>query len=77
MLERKTDSEPARPWGAMGLTVGGVAAAFSVAACCALPILLGSIGVGTAWLFAARGSMREVNLSFIRRFRPRSTLVTF
>lgn len=35
----------------MGLTVGGVAAAFSVAACCALPILLGSIGLGTAWLF--------------------------
>jgi hypothetical protein len=37
MLERKTDSEPARPWsawGAMGLTVGGMAAAFSVAACC-------------------------------------------
>ena len=54
MPDRKNDSEPARPrsaWSAMGLTVGGVAAAFSVATCCALPILLGSIGLGTAWLF--------------------------
>jgi mercuric ion transport protein len=35
----------------MGLTVGGLGAAFGAAACCALPILLGSLGVGTAWLF--------------------------
>ena len=34
-----------------GLTIGGVGAAFGAAACCALPILLGSLGVGTAWLF--------------------------
>ena len=32
------------------LTVAGLAAAFGVAACCALPLLLISLGLGTAWL---------------------------
>ncbi len=32
------------------LTVGGIAAAFGLAACCALPMLLLSLGFGTAWL---------------------------
>lgn len=32
------------------LTVSGMASAFSVAACCALPILLATTGIGTAWL---------------------------
>lgn len=32
------------------LTVAGLAAAFGVAACCALPMLLISLGLGTAWL---------------------------
>jgi mercuric ion transport protein len=32
------------------LTVAGLAAAFGVAACCALPLLLISFGLGTAWL---------------------------
>jgi len=36
--------------GAMLLTVGGMASAFGVAACCALPILLATAGIGTAWL---------------------------
>jgi mercuric ion transport protein len=36
--------------GAVALTVGGVAAAFSVAACCGLPFLLTTLGLGTAWL---------------------------
>jgi mercuric ion transport protein len=31
-------------------TVGGVAAAFGLAACCALPMALVSLGFGTAWL---------------------------
>ena len=31
-------------------TVGGIAAAFGLAACCALPMLLLSLGFGTAWL---------------------------
>ena len=36
--------------GAGLLTLGGLAAAFGVAACCALPLLLTSLGLGTAWL---------------------------
>jgi mercuric ion transport protein len=35
---------------AAALTLGGLAAAFGVAACCALPLLMISLGVGTAWL---------------------------
>ncbi|MES2443402.1 MAG: mercuric reductase [Pseudomonadota bacterium] len=36
--------------GAATLTLAGIAAAFGVAACCALPILLASAGIGAAWL---------------------------
>ena len=32
------------------LTFGGLAAAFGAASCCALPLLLASLGLGTAWL---------------------------
>jgi mercuric ion transport protein len=32
------------------LTLGGLAAAFGLASCCALPMLLYSLGIGTAWL---------------------------
>lgn len=32
------------------LTLGGLGAAFGVAACCALPLLLISLGLSTAWL---------------------------
>ena len=32
------------------LTLGGIAAAFGVAACCALPVLLTTAGLGAAWL---------------------------
>lgn len=32
------------------LTLGGLAAAFGLASCCALPLLLASLGLGTAWL---------------------------
>jgi len=31
-------------------TGGGIAAAFGAAACCALPLVLASVGVGSAWL---------------------------
>ena len=43
-----------RRWGAwspVAFTVGGLGAAFAVAACCGLPIVLGGLGLGTAWLF--------------------------
>ena len=32
------------------LTLGGIGAAFGLAACCAIPMALASFGVGTAWL---------------------------
>jgi mercuric ion transport protein len=32
------------------LTLGGIGAAFGLAACCALPLALASFGLGTAWL---------------------------
>jgi mercuric ion transport protein len=33
------------------LTAGGLAAAFAVASCCALPFFLATLGLGTAWLY--------------------------
>ena len=42
------------------LTVAGLAAAFGVAACCALPMLLISLGLSTAWL-AGVASFAEPN----------------
>jgi mercuric ion transport protein len=42
---------PAKGVGAIFLTASGIAAAFAVASCCALPIILGGLGIGTAWLF--------------------------
>lgn len=32
------------------LSLGGLASAFSLTACCGLPVLLPAIGLGTAWL---------------------------
>jgi mercuric ion transport protein len=46
------DAAPARNTGAFLLAAGGVAAAFGTASCCALPLLLGSLGIGSAWLVA-------------------------
>ena len=37
--------------GAVVLTSGGILAGFAAAACCALPLLLGTLGLGSAWLF--------------------------
>lgn len=36
--------------GAGFLTLGGLAAAFGLASCCALPFLLATLGLSTAWL---------------------------
>ena len=43
-------SAPARAKGALLITAGGLAAAFCAASCCGLPVLLGSIGLGSGWL---------------------------
>ena len=42
-----------KPLGGTGATLfaaTGFAAAFGAASCCALPVLLGSLGLGSAWL---------------------------
>jgi mercuric ion transport protein len=36
--------------GATLLVAGGLVSAFGAASCCALPLLLGSLGLGSAWL---------------------------
>jgi mercuric ion transport protein len=36
--------------GAVALVAGGIGAAFSLAACCAVPALLAAAGIGAAWL---------------------------
>jgi mercuric ion transport protein len=40
-----------RGTGAVVLTAGGLLAGFAAASCCALPMLLGTLGLGGAWLF--------------------------
>ena len=50
-----TSARPSRrkPTGAGGvmLAAGGLLAGLATASCCALPILLGTLGLGSAWLF--------------------------
>lgn len=52
MLDLSKDSrdQPTRGFGAVLLTLGGLAAAFGVASCCGLPLILATLGLGTAWL---------------------------
>lgn len=47
-LPKETSSATAN--GSVLLTASGLAAAFGLASCCALPFLLASAGLGTAWL---------------------------
>ena len=42
--------ETAKETGALLLAVGGLAAAFGAASCCAIPGLLGGLGLSSAWL---------------------------
>jgi mercuric ion transport protein len=50
---RRAVSSRTKPTGvaAVILAVGGVLAGLATASCCALPILLGTLGLGGAWLF--------------------------
>lgn len=51
MIDKPTITpSPASGTGPVLLTLGGVAAAFGAAACCGLPLLLTTAGLGTAWL---------------------------
>ena len=46
-----SQKNPAESVAAIALTIGGLTASFGLASCCALPILLGTAGLGTAaWL---------------------------
>lgn len=45
-----TKTSGATSTGSVLLTAGGLAAAFGLASCCGLPLLLASAGFGTAWL---------------------------
>jgi mercuric ion transport protein len=47
---RATTNRPVSGAGPVLLTLGGLAAAFGVASCCALPLLLATAGLSTAWL---------------------------
>ena len=50
-LEAKSQAHQRPAESAAGLlTLGGLAAAFGLASCCALPLLLGTLGLSTAWL---------------------------
>ncbi len=49
------------------LTVAGLAAAFGVAACCAIPLLLISLGLSTAWLGVV-ASFAEPNRDLLLMF---------
>ena len=43
-------SDGAKSSGAVALVTGGVVAAFCLAACCAIPLLLAGLGIGASWL---------------------------
>ena len=49
LLDASRD-QSTRGFGAVLLTLGGLAAAFGVASCCGLPFMLATLGLGTAWL---------------------------
>jgi mercuric ion transport protein len=47
---RQLSRETAKETTALLLALGGLAAAFGAASCCALPMLLAGAGLGSAWL---------------------------
>ena len=49
LLDASRD-QPTRGFGTVALTLGGLVAAFGVASCCGLPLMLATFGLGTAWL---------------------------
>jgi mercuric ion transport protein len=49
---RNRPPDRVRDTSALLLAAGGLAAAFGAASCCALPLLLGSLGLSSAWLVA-------------------------
>jgi hypothetical protein len=49
-LQNASRDHPTRGFGAVALTLSGLVAAFGVASCCGLPLMLATLGLGTAWL---------------------------
>lgn len=43
-------NDGARSTGAVALVTGGIASAFALAACCAIPLFLAGFGLGSTWL---------------------------
>jgi mercuric ion transport protein len=50
LAKDSSDSSRAAGPGSLLLTISGLAAAFGVASCCGLPLLLATAGLSTAWL---------------------------
>lgn len=50
MTDSANERSSSRPTGTALLTLAGLTAAFGAASCCGLPLLLGSLGIGSAWL---------------------------
>src|SRR5215467_7441859 len=61
---------PARDTGAMLLAAGGLAAAFGAASCCALPLLFGSLGLGSAWLVTVASSAAPHRIALLIQRSP-------
>jgi mercuric ion transport protein len=64
-IPRTAEPKPARDTGALLLAAGGLAAAFGEASCCGLPILLGSLGLSSAWLVAVAWIAAPHRLAFL------------
>jgi mercuric ion transport protein len=50
MTDSMNERSSSRPTGTALLTLAGLAAAFAAASCCGLPLVLASLGIGSAWL---------------------------
>ena len=74
--------ETTKETGALLLAIGGLAAAFGAASCSAIPIMLGSIGLSSAWLagvaiFAAPHRMALVGAAVICLIGAATVLVRY
>lgn len=59
------DARRPKGFGAISLALGGIASGFLAAACCALPMLLASAGLGSAWLVSIAVPAAPYRLWFV------------
>ena len=57
-----------KPTGAVALVSGGIAAAFGLAACCAIPFLLAGVGLGAAGWLAPIVSVSQPHATLLTAF---------